>query len=68
MDKIERKIYFDAAHPVPQFTEKENYRLNLVKCVYWTCLQLETYEKKNTAPTTTSAHADLFTPGTFLPK
>ncbi|PSN58572.1 hypothetical protein BS50DRAFT_580643 [Corynespora cassiicola Philippines] len=61
IDKIERKIYFDAAHPVPQFTEKENYRLNLVKCVYWTCLQLETdilAEMSTLPPTEISKYQD----------
>ncbi|KAF2711565.1 hypothetical protein K504DRAFT_224100 [Pleomassaria siparia CBS 279.74] len=42
MSKIERKTLFDNSKPKPQYSVKENYRLNLVKCVYWTCLQLET--------------------------
>jgi hypothetical protein len=42
MPKIERKNLFDNTKPRPQYSTKENYRLNLVKCVYWTCLQLET--------------------------
>jgi hypothetical protein len=42
MHKIERKNLFDNTKPKPQYSTKESYRLNLVKCVYWTCLQLET--------------------------
>ncbi|KAF2268499.1 hypothetical protein CC78DRAFT_372218 [Lojkania enalia] len=42
MDKINRNTLFNTSRPPPQFSAKENYRLNLIKCVYWTCLQLET--------------------------
>jgi hypothetical protein len=27
----------------PEMPAKERYRLELVMCVYWTCLQLESY-------------------------
>ncbi|KAF2195515.1 hypothetical protein K469DRAFT_681823 [Zopfia rhizophila CBS 207.26] len=40
MVKISRKALFEQ-QPPPKFPPKEEYRLNLVKCVYWTCLQLE---------------------------
>jgi hypothetical protein len=46
MPKINRHMLFNpSGQPpaVPQFTASENYRLNLIKFVYWTCLQLETY-------------------------
>ncbi|KAF2785843.1 hypothetical protein K505DRAFT_368750 [Melanomma pulvis-pyrius CBS 109.77] len=42
MPKIERTPLLDNTLPKPQYSAKENYRLNLVKCVYWTCLTLET--------------------------
>src|SRR4051812_48695119 len=42
MHKISRHVYFNNTHPAPQFSTNENFRLNLIKCVYWTCLQLET--------------------------
>ena len=42
MPKIERTALLDQSKPPIQYSAKENYRLNLVKCVYWTCLQLET--------------------------
>lgn len=36
--KLIRSYYIDKKTPL---TAKERYRLNLVMCVYWTCLQLE---------------------------
>jgi hypothetical protein len=29
--------------PEKVMTEKDKFKLDLIKCVYWTCLQLETY-------------------------
>lgn len=41
MEKINRKDLL-ADNEVPNIPDAEHYRLNLIKCVYWTCLQLET--------------------------
>jgi hypothetical protein len=42
-DNIRRKDLDLMNQKRDQEPGKETYRLNLVKCVYWTCLQLETY-------------------------
>ncbi|KAF2012228.1 hypothetical protein BU24DRAFT_412742 [Aaosphaeria arxii CBS 175.79] len=45
----------------PQLPQQELFRLNLVKCIYWTCLQLETdilAEMSNLPPTDVSKYQE----------
>ncbi|KAF2730089.1 hypothetical protein EJ04DRAFT_445911 [Polyplosphaeria fusca] len=41
-EQINRHVLFSNNRTQPDPPPKEAYRLNLIKCVYWTCLQLET--------------------------
>ena len=38
--KLHRQFYFSGEDKT-SLTPKERYRLNLVLCAYWTCVQLE---------------------------
>ncbi|KAF2115552.1 hypothetical protein BDV96DRAFT_646544 [Lophiotrema nucula] len=64
MPKINRSRFFDNSsvpRPPQNYSPKENYRLNLIKCVYWTCLQLETdilAEMSTLPPTDISKHQE----------